>query len=43
MEERIVNRVYLLALELQKRHPNWGWDVCCEVAFQQNRLDNHYS
>lgn len=43
MGERIVNRVYLLALEFQSRYPNLRWDICCELAFQQNRLDNGYT
>lgn len=43
MSDHIVNKVWLLALKLQRKQPDWSWDVCCEVAFQQNRLNNGYS
>ena len=41
--DKIVNSVYRLALEIQRRNPNLHWDVCCELAFQQNRLNNAYA
>ena len=40
--DRIVNKVYLLAKDIQSKHPSLHWDICCELAFQQNRLNNQY-
>lgn len=36
MSERIVNKVYLLALAIQELHPEWNWMQCTEYAFQLN-------
>ena len=41
--DKIVNSVYRLALEIQRINPNLYWDVCYELAFQQNRLNNAYA
>ena len=40
---KIINRVYILALAIQRANPDKNWMECCELAFQQNRLDNGYN
>ena len=40
MGEKIVNQAYVLALYLQRFHPDWDWVRCCQTAIDQVRYWN---